>query len=190
MAKSLKTLKSEFSKLARQANDRLRALEKYSNDPRFPNILNWAYKNAMKDIKKSRGEGKNRFASPGKTRDVLRSQISDIKHFLNAPSSSVSELQKMYRDRALKINKKYGTNFTWEDMGTFFEGEQWKKLSKEYGSKTAVKAVGKIQQKEEDIKEAIENDNPVHIRVGNSEVKKAVNGILSEYGEEVFTLFN
>lgn len=190
MAKSLKTLKSEFSKLARQANDRLRALEKYSSDPRFPNILNWAYKNAMKDIKKSRGEGKNRFASPSSDRDVLKKQISDIKHFLKAPSSSISELQKMYRKRAIKINRKYGTEFTWEDMGSFFESAEYKQMAKDYGSKTAVKAVGKIQKKEEDIKEALENDDPIHIRIGNSEVKKAVNGILSEYGEEVFNLFN
>ena len=99
------------------------------------------------------------------------------------------------KQRANTINDKYGTNFTWQEIGDFFESEFFQKLSDTYGSQTVVEAVGKIQKDKNKIKAALEKmeeekkktltDKQI-IRVPNNDVlQDVVNSIVEQYPDEV-----
>ena len=184
------SLLKEYRQLAKKADQRLVRLEKLSGQPGFKNVLSWAYSKAMRSIRQWSGETATRFnvKPPGKTTS-LRAKIRDIQDFLGMKTSSKSKILGIYKKRADTLNKNYGTNFTWEDAGKFFESAEWEKMEKEYGSKTAVLAVGQIQQNEESIIEAIEAHRDVNLKIDNKKVKSTVQDLISKYGLGVTDLY-
>lgn len=150
------TLEHYYRRLAKQADQRLVRLEKLQQQEGYENVTKWSYARAMEDIRKWSGEGARRFnMKPPATfvdgapktkedRKAILSKIRDMKQFLEAPTSTKSNIQKFFKGRADTINEKYGVNMTWESMGKFFESETWKKLDAKYGSKTVMKAIGKL----------------------------------------------
>ena len=46
--------------------------------------------------------------------------------------------------KAETINKKYGTSFTWEQLADYFETGLADKASDQFGSKTVLKAIAKL----------------------------------------------
>ena len=189
-------LVSVYRTLAKTADQRLVRLEKYANDPYMGNALTWAYAKAEQDIKHWSGEQANRFnTAPPKTYHELRAKVMDIKTFIESPSSTKKGIKSIYQQRADTINDKYGTNFTWQEIGDFFESEFFQKLSDTYGSQTVVEAVGKIQKDKNKIKAALEKmeeekkktltDKQI-IRVPNNDVlQDVVNSIVEQYPDEV-----
>lgn len=102
-------LQAESRKLAKRANQRLLRLERAAEKPGMENILKFAYKTAMKDIKSTGKKGKPRFYENPKlieildtTGQVLKGQDmykanvmrlklrkKDIESFLGAASSTI-----------------------------------------------------------------------------------------------------
>lgn len=122
------SLLKEYKKLAKRADQRLVRLEGYRHDKGFEAITSYAYKSAMKDIRKYSGEGANRFntKAPASDKDLLR-KIADIKKFLDAPSSTKKGVVDLYKKKADTLNKNkdiWGDregNLTWQDYASVFE---------------------------------------------------------------------
>lgn len=122
-------LASQYTKLARKANTRLRNLEAYSHDKGFENIKSLAYKNAMHDIeirqdpndKKVRKRYKETFA-PGLTQMQQIARIQDVLRFLNSVSSTKQGIQQVYQKGINTLNAKYpGLDMTWQEMARLQE---------------------------------------------------------------------
>lgn len=194
MARKQKTeydsLLKQYRKLAKRADQRLVRLEQLSGKAGFKNVLSWAYGKAMKSIRQWSGETASRFnTKPPEKISSLRAKIRDIQDFLSMKTSEKRKILGIYKKRADTLNKNYGTSFTWEDAGKFFESAEWEKMEQEYGSKTAVMAVGQIQRNEDAIVEAIEANRDVNLKIDNKKVKRTVEDLISKYGIGVTDLY-
>lgn len=183
-------LVKEYRSLAKKADQRLVRLEKLSKQKGFENVTKFAYNRAMKDIKYWSGSEATRF-----NRDIpnninsIRARINDVKHFLeDTKTSTKRDIMKTFQNRANSINNKYGTDMKWNDLAGFFESKLWEKLAKEYGSKTAMKAIGEIQKNEKDIKKALKRDELPTLRMRDDKVLAAVNSILKEQGLSILKM--
>ncbi len=160
--KAGETSKQYYKRLAKAADQRLRRLEALSEQDKYKNVKQWAYKEAMYDIKALFGEGVNRFdTAVPKTKAgeiderFYNARLNAVKRFLNAPTSSKGNIDILYGSRADTLNKRYGSNFNWQTVGKFFQSNQFKKLERIYGSKTAVKVAGALQRKGINLDKAI-----------------------------------
>lgn len=160
-------LYKEYKRIANTADKRLLSLEKLSEQAGYKNIKNWAYSDAMHDIKRWSGEGRTRWnTKPPTTTQGIVAKMNDIRRFLQAPSASKRSVTQMWQREADTINDRYGLDLDWQDMGKFFESKTWEKLSRQYGSKTAVKMIGSIQKSgmtKRQITAALKNDKEFRI---------------------------
>lgn len=142
-----------YYRIAKAADERLKALEKLSGQTGFHEVKNWSYKKAQMNIKRWSGEsGKPRFNKKAPESDAeLRAKIKDIKEFLEAPSSSKQTIVKSYKHRVNKINKTQGTNLTWQDLANFFESDQNQKVFNKYGSGDTFRVLSAIKNGDVDI---------------------------------------
>lgn len=170
----IQKLQTQYKKLASTANRRLSNIEKLADDPDFGTaVLGYAYKNALYDIQGlPGGEGKVRYpmdisrfsAKKTNIRD-LRQAIVSVQNFLDMPSSTKRGIKKVYGKRAKTLNKKYNTDLTWQDLREFFESTFWKKMNTKYGSKTALKAIAKVQKNSGDVLKDIQSANAENKRI-------------------------
>lgn len=184
-------LVKEYRSLAKKADQRLVRLEKLSKQKGFENVTKFAYSRAMKDIKYWSGSEATRF-----NRDIprninsLKARINDVKHFLeDTKTSTKRDIIRTFKTRANSINSKYGTKMKWDDLASFYESKQWQNSDRGYGSKTAMKAYGVIQENEKKIRQAFKRGETPVIRVSDKKVQAAVNGILEDQGISVFDMY-
>lgn len=175
-----------YRTLAKSADQRLVRLEAYEHDPNFQTATKWSYARAMRDIESWSGEQAKRFnTAPPKSMAGLLAKIEDIKTFLASPTSTKKGIKEILQKRADTLNKNYGTNFKWNDVGTFFDSELASKLDDSYASKTMLKIVANLQKKKDkilkDMKQAEQKDQ----RVPDKMVDKLVDDVLDKYGAEV-----
>lgn len=179
-----------YRKLAKTADQRLLRLERLSKQNGFKNVLSWAYRKAMKDIKYWTGETAERFnTKPPNNINLLNAKIRDIEKFLLMPTSNKRQILQIYKKRADTINKKYGTDFKWEDLAKYFERKQYIKTDGQYGSKTMLMAVGEIQDNEKNIIKAIKKGEDIDLHIDNEAVKDAVYDLIKNYGASVVDLY-
>lgn len=151
-----------YRTLAKSADQRLLRLEEYSKQKNMGNAKQWAYARAMRDIKAWSGDKAERFnTAPPEKKQSLLAKIKDIENFLEKPSSTKQGIKKIYMDRASKVNQEYGTGFTWEDIGDFYESEMYKKLDESYASDTISESIGDLWEHKDEIKELYEKLNKV-----------------------------
>lgn len=178
---TVQSLKTEYRRLAMQANRRMTQLEKLSQNPEYKAVLGYAYKNAAYDLKRFEllGLAKGgRFAhdieklSADKT-DIreLKMLISSARAFLDAPSSTKKGIDKTYNKRAKTLNKKYNTDFTSENMKVFFESALYEKLKNRLGSQQTMIVMARLQKKSGEIIEEIEDARKKHKRITISELQ-------------------
>ena len=180
----------EFRTLAKRADQRLREIERYADRSGFENMTNWAYKKAMRDIQYWSGEGKTTFNRDAPTSlKQLRAKTRDIQEFLNAPTSTMTGTKEMYQSRADNLNQKYGTSFSWEDLGNVFDRKEENVIYQKFGGKTYLKAVDYLKNNEEKIMKGLMSREKMTIRTGNRKVNTAVNQLLDEYGIQFGELF-
>ena len=201
-------LVKEYRKLAKRADQRLVRLEKYSQQEKYSNILQYAYARAQRDIRSWSGENATRFnTKPPSNINSLQGKINDIKTFLQSASSSIKPTQDnavrnekgqiigggidlTYQKRADTLNQKYGTDVTWENVGSIFESTLYKKLSKKYSSKTAVRIIGKLQGSERKVVRSFKKHEPVNVRIsGEGPLEEAVNKTLRYYKKDISSLY-
>lgn len=127
----------EYKKLARKADSRLRAIEKYAGQKYYKGIERYAYARAMRDIELWSGSGKKRFdTKPPDSLQGIRAKINDIKTFLESPTSTKAGVTEIYKKRADTINKEYGTNLTWQEIADYYTSTAHERAAELYGSKT------------------------------------------------------
>lgn len=185
------TLTEWYKRLAMTADKRLQRAEKYSQEEYFKPALTWAYAKAQHDIKRFRGDEANRFGlKPPKTEAQIKSQINAMRKYLASPSSTKRGIIEIYQKRADTFNKKYGTQFTWESLAKYFESGTAENWEKKFGSKTALRTIGKIQKNEDKIKEAIEKNDSRDIRVGNKLLNRTIQMALNDSDLDINELFD
>ena len=181
-------LVSAYRTLAKAADQRLVRLEKLALEPNYGNATQWAYARAQRDIKEWSGEGATRFNTKPPAREgELRRKIEDIRTFMLSPTSTKKGIKESLKKRADTLNKKFGTDFKWDDIGKYFEGNLAKKLEQIYGSKTIMRMIAAMQKKKKAIIDAIDKSKKEDIRTpdSNKMVEKMMNKVIKKYGKEV-----
>lgn len=187
-----KHLKDFYKTAAKAADQRLIELERLSKKEGYKDVKQWAYREAMRDIRAEFGEDAKRFNR--KIPDNLNSIYKDINrvlNFLDSPTSSKKGIDEVYNKRANTINERYGTDINWSNIGDLFNSLLWKKTNEKYGSKTALKAIGYLQANEKKIKKALKNHKPISLHLEDDEthvVEETVNKFLRYYKTDVSKL--
>lgn len=156
-------IEREYFRLAKVADQRLRALEKYEHLENFKVATKWAYATAQRDIKSwgginRFGTGKN--AIKDLTDSEIEMKIADINKFLHSNSSTKKGITKVFVDRTNTFNKKYGTNVTWQEFANFVRSDTFEKLDSMYGSKTIMEVFHKTRDlSKEDAQKMIDSAN-------------------------------
>lgn len=154
----------EYVKLAKRANKRLYNLEKLSKEKNFEVVTKWSYARAMHDIKIWGGNKRFRTSIP---EDInikrLSAMRNDVYNFLNSKSSTKKDIVKLYIEKTNTFNKNYNTNWTWQDMASYFEnGGAKEKIEEKFSSKTALEIIGVFRSNPEQIKKVIDTFNKKH----------------------------
>lgn len=180
------SLQQQYRRLAKLADQRMVRLEKLSTKDGFTNVLKFSYARASKDIEHWSGKlDKPRFNRnmPDNAKQ-LEAKIRDMQTFLQAPTSTKAGIESVYKARADTINEKYGNNFTWQDLSTFFDSSGYERADKTYGSKTVLKAIATIQKNSSEILKQIEQHRKKVLYVEDvpEKVQSTINQLLSDKG--------
>lgn len=188
------TALKKYNALAKKADRRMRELERFSRYEEYKDIKKYAYRKAEAMIKKWTPPDKMydgraprwQRNTPMDTRS-LKAKIKDIEEFLEMKSSTLKGIKEIYKNRAAAINKKYGTNFTWQQLARFFEdGGLADSTFEKYGSATVLLAYGRIQSNGKKALKQIEKFNKQHQFTDDDKAtQRAINGMLQNYGPQV-----
>lgn len=196
MAKSqfADALMKEYRTLAKRADQRMVRLERASQKPEYKGVLKFAYQRAQHDLKaftdqKRIDSGKPlRFnTAPPKTktgeinRKALQAKVNTIKRFLSSQSSTIkkpakpyaneSGIESTYQKRADTLNEKYKTDFTWQELATFFDSGLADKLQK-FGSDVRLKVIAVVQANRQAVIDALEGDGNRTLVIDNNPFTK------------------
>ena len=130
-------LEKELKPLLQQANMKLLNLETLSKQKGFEGVKDFAYYNAMRDIRKIRGEEFKRFNMPKNTHQ-LEKTLRSVEKFLGSTTSTKKGIVDVYERNAASLNEKFGSDYSWEQMGQFLKAAGFEDLKKEYDSETAI----------------------------------------------------
>lgn len=179
------TEEAYFKQLAKAADQRLLRLEELAKQEGFEPVMDYAYQGAMYNIQRMRNDPnakrfnvalpKNKDGSINKA--ALHARINAVKQFLESPTSMKSGILKVYKRRADKMNKDMGTDFTWQELASYFEKERYAKEDLDaIASDVILKAVSRIRniKKPEDIK-----------KTANSNQKTTGDKVVDEVAEKL-----
>lgn len=137
-------LYADYRRLAKRANQRLVRLEQFSQREGNRDVLRYAYARAQRDIQAFRGENATRWTeniNKAGTIEEVKAQISDIRRFLEAETSTIGRtlgtkgIRGIYDERAAQFNENMGTDFTASEISTFMEsGGLYDILEKQFGA--------------------------------------------------------
>lgn len=188
-SEQLKYMKSFYKSVAKVADQRLVQLEGLAKKTGYKDVLQWAYKDAMYDIHAAYGEKAKRFnrKQPDDLR-TLKKNLRRVLSFLEKPSSSKQGIDETYSKRADTVKDKYGVNVTWQNIGDLYMSTLYKKTDSKYGSKTILKAIGRIQADKKKIKKALEQQKAISYHVADDDIEEVVNKLLRYYKKDVSKL--
>lgn len=193
MARDIKKMKTEYRRLAAEADKRLRQLERLSGKKGYENVKEFAYRRAMKDIKYWTDPRKRSFKSVELPDNIntLQARLNDVKRFLDAPTSTKANIDALFKKRADDLNRRFGTNFSWEDLGNVFDKKEENVFYQKFGVGSYLKAVSYLKDNESDIMDSIYDVamGEKTIRTGNSKVDKVILKILDDRGIQFTELY-
>lgn len=144
----------EFKTMAKRASDRMRSLQAMSyGDERFKNVKQFAYRRALQDIQRFWGPDATRWEHKQPTKfnsydemlkasSEIRKQMKAMERFLSMETSTRKGIKESFQRRVDTFNKKMGTNFTWEELASFWESKAYDSLARRFmDSKTAFRAL-------------------------------------------------
>lgn len=181
MAKSKKYMETVklYRQLAKKADQRLVRLEKLAQEENFKGVKQFAYARAQRDIRSWSGESARRFnTSPPKTIQALNAKIADIRNFLESKTSTRRDIVKYYEERTKTVQERYGVFGTWQQMANYYKRGINKRFDAKYGSKTALRAIGMIQQNKRQIQDDIRNKKHVDLQLEDDVLNDAVEDML------------
>lgn len=136
-------LEARVKPMLKEANMKLTNLEIAARDPEFSEILGFAYRNAMKEIKAMRGEEYRRFNIPKNIHQLERTERA-LQQFLNAPTSSKKNVLELYEKNKDYLNEKFGSRFSWQKMGKFLRAAEFEDMKDTFTSSVAMIAMKQI----------------------------------------------
>ena len=141
-------LLAQYKKLAKRADQRMVRLEQAAKrGGEMAAATEYSYRKAQRDAEYySAGKSKRFNAQTPKSNKALRAKINAINDFLEAPTSTVRGIKNIYKKRAEALNMSYGTDFTWQDLGDFFNSATWGKLTSEIPSDLVMKAYARLKK--------------------------------------------
>ena len=144
-----------YRRLAKVADQRMDRLEKLAKEGgQYANVLKYSYAKAVHNIDiyhRGRGKKPRWNTKPPEEQQLLNEKIMAMQDFIRSTSSTKGGIKSTYQKRADTINEKFGTNMTWQEVADYFSKGIADKLSKDYGSQTALYAIGVIQKRSSDI---------------------------------------
>lgn len=143
----------EYITLADRADKRLERLEKLEvKEPDiYGNVTAYAYRSAAKAIEhwdKESGKKykKTRFSHGHPTSDIaIKLKMKDIQAFLDMKTSTKEGIRDVYINRAASLNKKFTTNFTWQEWARFGIREYWDRKDRKFTYNEMIK-VASVQK--------------------------------------------
>ena len=148
-----------YKRLAKAADQRLVRIEELSGlrgkppVEGFENAYKYAYRAAIDSLDKGIRFNAN-IPKPGTFE--WRERVNAMRKFLSSPTSTKTGIREVYENRVNSINEKYGTTFTWQQLADFFEKGDFDKLLQDYGSKTVLRAIGKIHEAQDKLKDKLQ----------------------------------
>lgn len=187
------TLEHAYTRLAKQADQRLVRLEQLADaqPDKYQGALKFAYGSAAADLKNIKGSiGKPRFNRAMPTdKKTLHARVNDMISFINSPSSTKGGIDKIYQKRVDTINKNYGTNFTWEEWARFLETKK-DDFNKDWNSDIVLKAIGKMQQNAEKIIADLQASANANQVISEADVNDAIYAKLEANGIDASLLLD
>lgn len=181
---SHRSIEPQFQRLVHMANLRMDKLEKLSKSEGFKGVTKWSMSNIQYEARLHgylTPSGRISSKIPNNPKE-LKKRIKELQRFLTSPTSTKSGIIKIYQKRADTINKRYGTTFSWQELGTYFESGTAEKYDSKYGSKTALKSLGEIQKNASEIKKQVAQHKAKTLRVDDSELQNTVDNMLKDKG--------
>lgn len=169
------TLEQTHRRLAKQADQRLVRLEKLAEKEGYEGALTYAYGLAVKDAEHfgSTSEKKRFNIAPPKNKKQLQAKINDMIRFLNSPTSTKGGIDKVYKKRTATINEKMGTNYTWQELGRFWESKK-DSFKEKWDSSLILKSIGRLQKHADTIKAEIEEFGKKHEVLSEDGINDAI----------------
>lgn len=176
-------IEKEYFRLAKVADQRLRALEKYENLENFKTATKWAYASAQRDIKSWGGTnrfGRGKNSIKGLTDLELEMKLADVKKFLQSETSTKKGITNVYITRANTFNKKYKTNITWQEFANFIHSDTYEKMDQQYGSSTIMQVFHKSRKLTKEEAEKIVKDAGKNEARYDPEEREALEDLLKD----------
>ena len=181
-------LVKEYRSLAKRADQRLLSLERLSQEEGFKGVKQFAYARAMRDIKTWSGEGARRYnVKPPKNVQQLQAKIQDIKFFLfGTKTSTKRDIVKYYKERQKTFSERFGVNADWKVLARYYSKGINVGFTKDYGSSTALRAIGVIQKNAAEIKKQIRKHKEANIdTTGDEELDDVISSMLQDNRKEL-----
>lgn len=154
-----------YKRLAKVADQRMVRLEQLAKEGgQYTNILKYSYAKAVHNIDiYHRGKGKNpRWnTKPPEESQLMNEKIMAMQDFIRSTSSTKGGIKSTYQKRADTLNQRFGTNMTWQEVADYFTKGIADKLSRDYGSATALYAIGVIQKRSSEILKGIKTNKSI-----------------------------
>lgn len=151
-----KELEAEVKPMLREANMKLLNIEQLSKQEGFEGVEEYAYRVAMKNIRQLRGEEFKRFNLPANIHQLEKTKRA-LETFLGSATSSKKGIIGVYEQNAASLNEKFGSNFSWQQMGDFLRAANFEKLKADYDSDTAVIMLKALYENKNLTKEAFKD---------------------------------
>lgn len=162
------TLDQYYTRLAKSVDRRLTRLKEASSKPFFEHATEYAYEYALNELHRINGDAARHFETKPPTGRKREQMLEVMKNFLTMQTSTPGGITAMYKKRSNTFNAKYGTNFTWQEINTYFDTKQNERWASKFGSKTALKVIGQIQRYTKEASKKLKIDinkvNRNHIR--------------------------
>lgn len=200
---TLKELQAAYKKEAKRADQRMRELERRSNDPQYKAALDWSYARAQDDLSALFGESVTRFDRKIKDRAKLNKAMAAVKAFLNSDTSTIGKgkelrgigetqgITEMYDKRATAFNSWIAKNtktdfqFTTEQFRDFVQNQKYQKARQKYGSDVIIRRVSNRMKNKNSIIKMIQKEQH---RARNKITDRMVyNRLLREIDEKGFS---
>ena len=199
-------LMKEYRRLAKRADQRLVRIERASGKrgsikgesakKGMENLISYAYKKAMMDIRQWSGPGASRFnTAPPTGKDTranimkLRAKIQDIKDFLEKPTSTVSGTEKIYQRRAEGLSESWGIDMTWQEIKQVTDSALFEKLESKMDRYIVLKVLGVIQDNKDNVEKRLkgikDQGQTIHIQVDDPVIKHEVEKVLTYYKKDL-----
>lgn len=168
---SYDSLRKEYVKKAKRADQQLVRLEALSHEQGYRDVLQWAYRKATYNIEAWEGKKTGPSDRPRFNRNIpdnmkeLKQRLADVDEFLNSPTSTKRKITKIYKKRVDTINKKMGTNLTWQEFADLTESGVFDEMKEDYGSDTTFDVIAEMQRNKKKFKDIIQKSRDKNIKL-------------------------